>query len=195
MFGLHSKETIFNAGVEEDIVSSSGEDQQVLVFEAGQESQQITFTIRDDILKEMDESFLLVVMAKDCCVQMDGAVVARITIQDNDWSKSMYIIVSMSKTLYKHNIPAASKLLFLLCISASDIATITFDKSRCAFQENEGTVDVGVNIQPQQPLECTVMYRVISSSACKCHIQYNVINTVHQKVWEEMLLVTSLFGQ
>ena len=74
------------AGVDEDIVLSSGEDAQMLVFEAGQESQQITFTIKDDILQEMDESLLLVVMAKDCCVQMDGALVARLTIVDNDRS-------------------------------------------------------------------------------------------------------------
>lgn len=82
--GLHSQK-IF-AGVDEDIVLSSGEDTQMLVFEAGQESQQITFTIKDDILQEMDESLLLVVMAKDCCVQMDGALVARLMIVDNDRS-------------------------------------------------------------------------------------------------------------
>jgi len=80
-----------SAGVEEDLVLSSGEDAQVLEFAAGQESKQVTFTIKDDILQEMDESLLLVFMAKDCCVQIDGALVAGITILDND--RSMLLLV------------------------------------------------------------------------------------------------------
>jgi len=65
-------------------------------------------------------------------------------------------------------------------IAASDIATISFDKSQYTFQENEGTVNVRVTLQPQQPLECNIIYRVISSTACKWmvynHIFYYAID-------------------
>ena len=70
-------------------------DVQVLVFEAGQKTQQLQITIEDDGIPEMDETFLIILMDSDCCVQVDNNLTAQVVIVDNDRGSYSYIAISI----------------------------------------------------------------------------------------------------
>ena len=55
-----------------------------MVFEAGQKSQQLQFTVQDDEIPELNETFLLILMDSDCCVQVENNLTAIVHIVDND---------------------------------------------------------------------------------------------------------------
>lgn len=65
-------------------MSVTEKDAQLLVFEAGQKTQQLQLTIKDDDTAELDESFLLIFMDSDCCVQVKNNLTAKVIIVDND---------------------------------------------------------------------------------------------------------------
>ena len=71
-------------GIDEDLSLDTEKDAQVLVFEAGQKSQQVHFTIKNDEISELDETFLLIFMDSDCCVQVENNLTAKVIIVDND---------------------------------------------------------------------------------------------------------------
>ena len=56
----------------------------MLVFEAGQKTQQVQLTIKDDDVIELDETFLLLFMESDCCVHVENNLTAKVVIADND---------------------------------------------------------------------------------------------------------------
>lgn len=55
---------------------------------------------------------------------------------------------------------------------ASEIATLSFDQLQHSCQENDGVIRISVLLQPQQPVDCMVVYRLISYTACKHQIMY-----------------------
>ena len=61
---------------------------QVLAYEAGQTTQHLNLTVKDDEIPELDESFLLIFMDSDCCVQVENNLTAKVVIVDND--RGMY---------------------------------------------------------------------------------------------------------
>ena len=72
----------------------------MLVFAAGQTTQHIKLTINDDDIVELDESFLLVVMDSDCCVQMENNLTAKLVIADNDHGITTYININHTVCSY-----------------------------------------------------------------------------------------------
>ena len=59
-------------------------DTQVMVFEADQNTQHLQLTVEDDEIAELDESFLLIFMDSDCCVQVKNNLTVKVIIADND---------------------------------------------------------------------------------------------------------------
>ena len=64
----------------------------MLVFEAGQKSQRLQFTIKNDEIPELDETFLLIFMDSDCCVQVENNLTAKVVIVDNDRGSYSYMV-------------------------------------------------------------------------------------------------------
>ena len=56
----------------------------MLVFEAGQKSQQLQVSIKNDEIPELDETFLLIFMDSDCCVKVENNLTVKVVIADND---------------------------------------------------------------------------------------------------------------
>ena len=77
---------------------NSEKDVQVLVFEAGQKSQNLHFTVKDDEIPELDETFLLILMDSDCCVQVENNLTAAVYIVDND--RGTYLCMQTIVAIY-----------------------------------------------------------------------------------------------
>ena len=77
-------------GIDEDLSLDTEKDVQVLVFAAGQKSQQVHFTVKNDEIPELDETFLLIFMDLDCCIEVENNLTAKVVIVDDDRGIATY---------------------------------------------------------------------------------------------------------
>lgn len=69
-----------------------------MVFEAGQKTQHLQLTVKDDEISELDESLLIILMDSDCCVQVENNLTAKVVIVDNDRGMHYYVAMAAVQT-------------------------------------------------------------------------------------------------